>query len=222
MALVKCPECGRENVSDSAEMCPDCGYSIKTHFEKIKMEEEEKIRRQKQEEEDEQRRQERYEELTKNLGQELQDIDNMPYPDKPSYFKELFNGGGSEYTYTAIIVLVLSLLLAPVSFIFAIILVIGIPVVLYITYLDYKMFMDTYREQIDDLKKYKEQRKENLIEGYKRKAEAEAKIPKCPMCQSTNIEKISTTSSAVSIATVDLASGKIGKQYKCKECKHMW
>lgn len=32
MALVKCPECGRENVSDSAEMCPDCGYGIKTHL----------------------------------------------------------------------------------------------------------------------------------------------------------------------------------------------
>lgn len=56
MALVKCPECGKENVSDSAEMCPDCGYGIKTHFEKIKMEKEEKIRKQKQEEEDEQRR----------------------------------------------------------------------------------------------------------------------------------------------------------------------
>ena len=40
MALVKCPECGRENVSDSAEMCPDCGYGIKAHFEKIREEEE--------------------------------------------------------------------------------------------------------------------------------------------------------------------------------------
>lgn len=42
MALVKCPECGREKVSDSADMCPDCGYAIKNHFEKIKAEEEEK------------------------------------------------------------------------------------------------------------------------------------------------------------------------------------
>ena len=38
MALIKCPECGRENVSDSAEMCPGCGYGIKAHFEKIKQE----------------------------------------------------------------------------------------------------------------------------------------------------------------------------------------
>ena len=36
MALIKCPECGKENVSDSAETCPECGYSIKAHFDKIK------------------------------------------------------------------------------------------------------------------------------------------------------------------------------------------
>lgn len=32
MALIKCPECGKENVSDSAEVCPNCGYGIKKHF----------------------------------------------------------------------------------------------------------------------------------------------------------------------------------------------
>ncbi|MCM1059629.1 MAG: zinc ribbon domain-containing protein [Eubacterium sp.] len=36
MALVKCPECGREKVSDSAEACPACGYAIKSHYDKIK------------------------------------------------------------------------------------------------------------------------------------------------------------------------------------------
>ena len=35
MALIKCPECGRENVSDTAEACPNCGYGIKKHFEKL-------------------------------------------------------------------------------------------------------------------------------------------------------------------------------------------
>ncbi len=28
MALIKCPECGRENVSDKAPSCPGCGYEI--------------------------------------------------------------------------------------------------------------------------------------------------------------------------------------------------
>ena len=56
MALVKCPECGRENVSDSAEACPDCGYGLKAHFEKIRKEEERK-------EQEEQRIRKRQEEI---------------------------------------------------------------------------------------------------------------------------------------------------------------
>ena len=40
MALIKCPECGKENVSDSAAACPSCGYGIKEHFDKIRIEEE--------------------------------------------------------------------------------------------------------------------------------------------------------------------------------------
>ena len=28
MALIKCPECGREKVSSSAVACPDCGFGI--------------------------------------------------------------------------------------------------------------------------------------------------------------------------------------------------
>ena len=31
MALIKCPECGNE-VSDSAEICPKCGYGIKKYL----------------------------------------------------------------------------------------------------------------------------------------------------------------------------------------------
>ena len=33
MALVKCPECGRENVSSVAKACPGCGYNIKSYYE---------------------------------------------------------------------------------------------------------------------------------------------------------------------------------------------
>ena len=36
MALIKCPECGKENVSDSAEKCPECGYPIKKYLSKQK------------------------------------------------------------------------------------------------------------------------------------------------------------------------------------------
>ena len=33
MALVKCPKCGRENVSSTAKSCPECGYNIKAYYE---------------------------------------------------------------------------------------------------------------------------------------------------------------------------------------------
>ena len=36
MSLVKCPECGRDNVSDSSESCPSCGYNVKRHFDSMK------------------------------------------------------------------------------------------------------------------------------------------------------------------------------------------
>lgn len=53
---------------------------------------------------------------------------------------------------------------------------------------------------------------------------AEASKPKCPMCGSTNISKISTFSRASSIVGFGILSKKIGKQWKCNnpKCKHMW
>lgn len=40
----------------------------------------------------------------------------------------------------------------------------------------------------------------------------------CPYCKSTNTEKISTVSRAVSVSLVGAASGKLGKQWHCKNC----
>lgn len=46
MALINCPECGRENVSDSAENCPSCGFGVKKHFDTIKLQEQNAQKRQ--------------------------------------------------------------------------------------------------------------------------------------------------------------------------------
>lgn len=70
MALVTCPECGKENISDSAETCPSCGYGIKDHFEQI--EQEKAFIEQKQEN------------LQRELENELKKIDSMSRPYKPS------------------------------------------------------------------------------------------------------------------------------------------
>lgn len=51
MALIKCPECEKENVSDSAISCPECGYSIKEHYAKIEHAEKQRLIEEKQKEE---------------------------------------------------------------------------------------------------------------------------------------------------------------------------
>ena len=43
-------------------------------------------------------------------------------------------------------------------------------------------------------------------------------IPHCPVCGSTDIEKIGTLNRAVSTTMVGIASSKIGKQWHCKDC----
>lgn len=45
MALINCPECGKENVSDSAESCPNCGYNIKRYYDKEKLQEQLRLKR---------------------------------------------------------------------------------------------------------------------------------------------------------------------------------
>lgn len=42
---------------------------------------------------------------------------------------------------------------------------------------------------------------------------------KCPYCQSSSVTKISTAGRVVSVGLFGLASGKIGKQWHCNNCK---
>lgn len=44
----------------------------------------------------------------------------------------------------------------------------------------------------------------------------------CPTCKSENVVKISMTSKTVSILAWGIFSGKIRKQFKCKDCGYMW
>lgn len=229
MALIKCPECDRENVSDSAESCPNCGYGIKVHFEKIKIEEERIQRDRKAEEE-----RKRAEIEAKRLKEEQ--IKSVPKPSKPrisiaglvisglimwlafsqintSEYKRqwsIYNGEGD-----------------PV-FAGALFLIIGIAILFYVIWIFSKQ-RGRYNLAQSDFEEYQRtviKERDEAIAKQRVQAEAERykqmTAPKCPMCGSINIEKISTTSRVISVAAVGLASRKIGKQYKCKKCKHMW
>lgn len=191
MALIKCPECGRENVSDSAEMCPECGYGIKVHFDMINNEK-----------------------LKKQFQQKKLDEITMPTePYKP--FTNLTFGGKFIIGFFSFGVILGFF----VNRWFLSIVCIGIIIMLYcIEYSNYNKELKKYNSAKENFEKY--QREE--LHRLELNAAAEELKPKCPQCSSTNIQRISITSRATSIALLGLASGKIGKQYKCKKCKHMW
>ena len=255
MALIKCPECGRENVSDTAESCPTCGYGIKAHFERIKKQQiaQESQRQQRERQEREKRlrqaeEEQKYKEYAYEVKSEQQKIDSTKKPKKPNYFAYLFSKDVRVLTLLIVVGPLLTLLFCVAAQIDAFILVLYAAVGLlaspfwliwaYIAHRDdvkaYKKELELYNNNRDAWEKQKEQQKADIENRYRARAHFEVEnkynppVPKtsnqlkCPICGSTNVEKISTMDRSVSVAMVGLASGKIGKQYKCKKCKHMW
>lgn len=238
MALVSCPECGKQKVSDTAECCPECGFAIKKHYEKIKEDEELKRRNL----EIENHKCQRFQEISKELKQKLKHIDEESYPEKPNFFKMLFDSSqGGQLTYGLIAIMIVSFFIGffanvtIFAFIFAFALMVGFPFLLFINYSDYKMELDSYYKKTKDWNDFKKKRKKRLIEYYKNKDEinewykndslnAEMKKARstlrCPIYYCTKVKRITTVNSTVSVAMVGLASSKIGKQYKCEVCHH--
>lgn len=241
MALITCPECGKENISDSAATCPSCGYGIKEHFERI--EQEKAFIEQKQQSQ---------ENLQRALEAKLQEIDNMPHPYKPSLGDILFQDT-SNWLILAFGFLGVLGLLCGVLFLVSgdgagiiYFLIVGVPFSV-LTYIfgigikeDYYKAMDKYRNwdsykerlkkdaknyyktQMTDLKNQKFVARQNTVSPERVIMLQSSAGLKCPACGSSRIKKISTMSRAVSVELVGLASSKIGKQYECQNCKHKW
>lgn len=53
-------------------------------------------------------------------------------------------------------------------------------------------------------------------------AERAANAPRCPTCGSTDLKKIDALDRAISVSFLGLASGKIGKSFKCNHCGYIW
>ena len=60
---------------------------------------------------------------------------------------------------------------------------------------------------------------EKGISSYRSKKIKEQNIPKCPICGSTDLKKLSALDRGVSAFMFGLGSNKIGKTYECKNCK---
>lgn len=239
MALIKCPECGRENVSDTAESCPNCGYGIKSHLE-----------RQKQERHTNAKIQRTQEEKLKGYESEIRkkqaEIDNISCPQEPpTFLAYMFR---KEVCIMSCVIMVGPLLTLLICFtagidnailiLYAVLGLLATPIWLFIGHGDYKNEIKAYKRELalyntnkKEWERQKENRKAWVESSYKLAAQHEAEaihkkpetsLVKCPICGSDTVEKITTMDRSVSVAMVGLASGKIGKQYKCKKCKHMW
>lgn len=210
MALVKCPECGREKVSDSADMCPDCGYGVKAHFDKIK---EEELRRQQQED---------LESLYKNKEYEEYEINRLE--------EELANEKKVKAIVTVLMILGMSIGTAALMFndhgSLGLLIVFGYGVAVFciaglvMSFGSVEEMEKNLRIAKADFSKYKRDMANwNRAEQIKEEIEERNKI-ECPYCHSKNTKKISAVSKAGSVAVYGvLAAGKISKQWHCNNCK---
>lgn len=205
MSLVKCPECGKKNVSDKAEMCPNCGYNIKEHFDKI----------QEQEFGEDYNTENDYEleEWEKQWRDNALKEIKMPLPPKPIDFI-------LPFSICLALGIMCFLLPEPVNVIgFIFFLIVGICLGIYfVNSADKK-----YQQAINDFEEYKQQVVNEEIEKIQHEIMeqqiAESIQLHCPYCNSTDISKIGVVNRAVSVGTLGLASNKIGKQWHCNKCK---
>ena len=219
MALIKCPECGRDNVSDSAEMCPDCGYGIKMHFDKVKQEKEKKERERKEKE--------------AKLLREIQvkkhkeeRIRSVPKPEKPKFSKGLI-----IYIIVAICCLIFIYLNEQIrnnEYIYVFTFLIGgfavVPLCIYLY--DFYKRLKKYNFAQSDFEEYQRQvikeEDEVLASVYTMNdipVRDEEIKPECPYCHSNSTNRITATDKVINIAMFGIYGQKRKYQWHCNNCK---
>ena len=83
--------------------------------------------------------------------------------------------------------------------------------------------MNRLKEEEERYRIAKEAAHQAQVAMWKRiNAERAANAPRCPTCGSTDLKKIDALDRAISVSFLGLASGKIGKSFKCNHCGYMW
>lgn len=233
MALIKCPHCQHDNVSDKAETCPHCGLRI-TQFCKGKSQNA------------------CYDEIISNNLSEVEAkrerILLMLKQQKNKEIKYKIGWFAWAITWTIILVLVFSLsehgshgLLIVISLFFSIIGWGGI----YLCRGSVEQFENDLRLAEKDIAEYErtiqrriEAHKQKMIEGanalQREKEYAEYTqtsgeawtvryfTDPCPYCGHYKVRYSKWEDKRFSIAFWGIASSKIGQKFKCENCKRMW
>lgn len=225
MALMVCPDCGN-NISDTAEQCIHCGCDLFLFKEELRIDKE-------------------IEERVKAFEGGIKKPKQISSLSEIPQYRNEENANTLMLSIAVVLFVVgfFGLMLEWELFLCVIFFIGGVAALLAYIYLRKNTEKLLKEEQakiqnvIDNFDKVKELRvkryREMLI------AEKPAKLEKirtryvptttqrpvgirCPACDSTQFEKISTLNRVVSVELAGLASSKIGKQYKCKKCGHLW
>lgn len=78
------------------------------------------------------------------------------------------------------------------------------------------------REYGKDSPAYQQAIVEKCIQTDRARKQNSSSTPKCPSCGSSNVSKIGVVNRVVSTTMLGLASSKIGKTHKCKNCGTTW
>ena len=202
MALINCPECGEQRISDTAMVCPKCGFAIREYTETRQREQTKTLLF-------EAAKQKAATEYTK---QEISNCNKImciaAFTGVGSFLLALFNKGVNRVVIPCFIVF-----WSMVAFILI------LSVICAKRHNDLAMITDNFHEF-----EYQIQKRNRANKKYQSAVAAavNAVLRECPVCGSTDTICISENNRAFSVALFGLASSKIGKQYEFKSCKHKW
>ena len=230
MALMVCPDCGAK-ISDTAEMCISCGCDLYLYREELRIDKEieEKV----------------------IVYSEKMDLKKPPKQINSLSEIHMYRNTDNANALIMVIALgcIIASLFCFVSgedlFICILPAIVGVIALIgyYFAHRDAKNLLKKeqkrIQQEIDNFEKAKtaniifyrqallREKQDQLEKIRNRNMQTASDRPKtkglsCPACDSTSYEKITTLNRIVSVELVGLASSKIGKQYKCKKCGHLW
>ena len=221
MAIIKCPECGKE-ISDKSEHCISCGYPIKKYLQErdtTAVKEDATVSNT----------------IENASGSSSDDLKEIQRKAVSKYSKGFTTGIigtiafalvtiwgiylASDIEFASIGINIIWIVTGILSVAFALGLKDTIRAKRLAEYNIQKFINSNYGKAYKALLELEEKQRQEEAE---RTALEESRRPICPVCGSKNTRRLSPTNRAISIAVVGLASDKIGKQYECLNCKHKW